>query len=417
MTFTHARAHGARPGCLAIVAMIALAASCSHGGPVVILEREQLFSLDYGTAEDKLSLFRLEGYAPPLKTCMTMRDGIFYVSNGDGAKVLGFSSFGDLLSMIYDPDKNPPPMMLKVVDHGEGGIDGISGIQGRIAVRHPLEAVGEIAVDSRKTIYVEDKVPQDRRTWDKDADAQLENVVLRFDRNGVYRDYLGQEGIGGTPFPFVTGIYVTKRDDCVVVCVTKRAWSAFWYDPEGRLEYSVTVDRDKLPVPEISDYAASLEKIIPDPDGKSLFVKVDYYKNRIDEATKTLVSIEYAESWVYRMNPGKATFGEKYEILPYEDPSASSTGSGRKVFEFLGTTSGGYLFFSTVGDDGAMIVAAYNLASRTMKHYSIRIDPDEMNYVSLFLSNDGILCALLATRLEARLVWWRFDKVLPGVGR
>ncbi len=400
------------------IACILLAAaavqSCSRGGPVVSIEREQLFSLDYGAAENKLNLFRSEDYAAPGKTRITMRDGIFYVSNGDGAKVLAVSSYGDLLTMVYDPDKNPKPVMLRIAEPGQDTAD-IAGIQGRIAVPHPLDSVGEIAVDSRKTLYIENKVPPERRSYDQDADAPLENVVLRFDRNGAYRDYLGQEGVGGTPFPYVHSIHVTKRDDCVVVCVTKKGWSAYWFDPDGRLEYSVIVERDKLPSPDETGLVASLEKIVPDPDGTGLFVKVDYYKNRIDEATKTLTGVDYEESWVYRMNPEKASYEDKYEILPYENPSAPGGQGGKRAFELLGAPYGSNLFFSAVADDGSMIVATYNLSSKTLKHYAIRIEPDEMNYMSLYLSNDSILCALLATRLEARVVWWRFDKALSAV--
>ncbi|MCK7485527.1 MAG: hypothetical protein MZU97_08180 [Bacillus subtilis] len=56
----------------------------------------------------------------------------------------------------------------------------------------------------------------------------------------------------------------------------------------------------------------------------------------------------------------------------------------------------------------------YDGAAKALKRFSITIEPEELQYTTLFLSPDGILCALMGTRFEARVVWWRFDKVLPG---
>ncbi len=96
--------------------------SCGAEKPSVAVKREQLFSLGYGPAEDQLDLFQLDGSKAPLKTCLVMSEGIFYISNGAGAKVVRYSSFGDPLSMIYNPDKASEPVLLKAVPQkGEAG--------------------------------------------------------------------------------------------------------------------------------------------------------------------------------------------------------------------------------------------------------------------------------------------------------
>ena len=43
---------------------------------------------------------------------------------------------------------------------------------------------------------------------------------------------------------------------------------------------------------------------------------------------------------------------------------------------------------------------------------TIDIAADELYYNAYYLSRDGVLSALLGTRYEARIVWWRFDKLM-----
>ncbi|NLJ46888.1 MAG: hypothetical protein GX430_10035, partial [Treponema sp.] len=129
----------------AILLSLLVPTACSRSsGPVREVRRESLFTLGYGTQEDQLDLFRMEGMAPPAKTRIAMQDGIFFLSNGNGAKVLTLSSFGDLLSMVYNPERNPPPVVLSQSE---------SQASGRTARPYPFLSPGEIAVDSRKHVY------------------------------------------------------------------------------------------------------------------------------------------------------------------------------------------------------------------------------------------------------------------------
>ena len=64
---------------------------------------------------------------------------------------------------------------------------------------------------------MEDVVPDARAEEDEENHAYLNRVVRRFDTSGVYLDYLGQEGIGGTPFPYIEAIHVNEADEIIVV--------------------------------------------------------------------------------------------------------------------------------------------------------------------------------------------------------
>lgn len=389
-----------------LLSVLALGACSRFSGSVREVRRESLFSLGYGTLEDQLDLFRVEGMAPPAKTRIAMQDGIFFLANGNGAKVLTLSSFGDLLSMVYNPDRNPAPIVLAQSE---------SQASGRFARPYPFLSPGEIAVDSRKHVYVEDRLPPDRRAFDAAASTSLEYVVLRFSTDGKFIDFLGQEGIGGTPFPVISGVYATAQDDCVVLCLTREAWLVYWFDARGILTSTVRIRRDSLPLPDDRNLVPSLERIYPDPDGDGIYLKVDYYSESIDPATKTRSGIVYDRAFVYRMDPRTAAYTDRWEILPYEPPRGRGEDEAPpRIWEFLGAARGRNLFFTTTGEDGQTFVAVYNGPAKSMKRYSISIEPEELQYTTLFLSPGGILCALMGTRFEARVVWWRFDRILSG---
>jgi hypothetical protein len=321
--------------------------------------------------------------------------------------------------MIYNPDRAVEPLTIKPKKAQNPGQPGAkSEGAGRSAVPYPFRAVGEIAVDSNQTVYVEDRLPPERRVQDKDSLAILDYVVLRFGKGGQFLDYLGQEGVGGTPFPFIIGVYSTSSDDCVVVSVTEAAWLVHWFDYRGVVISSLRLRRDALPMPDKGQgLITSLDKIVPDPDGRSIIFKIDYYREAVDPATKSGSGVEYLSSIAYRMDIHGATISDRWTI-PAVEKTAKSGQNGESVRyvripEFIGA-AGKNLFFLTADDDGKTYLSTFDRISRAMNRYAIDIAPDELYYNSYFLSKEGILCALLGTKYEARVVWWRFDSILKG---
>lgn len=395
---------------LACCLVVLVLSGCAETRSVTALQREPLFSLGYGVLEDELNLFSLDGMAPPQKTRLAMRDGIFFVSNGNAAKVLTLSSFGDLLAMVYNPERNPPPLTLQPSDTG-------TAAQGRTAKPYPFSSPGEIAVDSKRTIFVEDRVPDSRRSYDESMNASLEYVVLRFSRDGEYLDYLGQEGVGGTPFPLLTGLYITANDDCVVVSLTGSGWTAFRFDARGVLLSTIAVKRDDLPrPPEDVGNIASMDKIIASPDGTGLILKIDYFREVVDVETHTQAGIEFSSSWAWVMDGSTGGYRERYELPAFES-MIEEKGDEKAIprsWELAGAAAG-VIFLSAADDDGATYYGLFNTSSRTMKRFSLKIEPDETLYAAFALSPEGILSAILGSRYEARFVWWRFDKMLGGL--
>ena len=397
-----------------------LLASCAAGEKSgVAVKREQLFTLGYGPAEDQLDLFQTDRGSASLKTCLTMSEGIFYISNGAGAKLVRYSSFGDPLSMIYNADGASEPVVLSPAPAGNEGkgpsVPADPEGLGRKAMPYPFREVGEIAVDSKQTIYVEDRLPPERRVQDKDSGALLDHVVLRFGKDGRFMDYLGQEGIGGTPFPYILGLYVMSSDDCVVVSMTQSSWLVHWFDKGGVLASSLKLRRDALPMPDKEPgFVASLDKIVPDLGGRDLLIKIDYYRQSTDPVAKTSAGVEFASSWIYRMDLADGKYVDRWQVRAIEKTAKGADGHSVKfarIPALLGV-AGRDFFFIYANDDGRTYISTYDRITRQTVRYALDIAADELFYDAFYLSREGVLCALLATEYEARVVWWRFDKLL-----
>ncbi|MDE6350156.1 MAG: hypothetical protein K2K67_04040, partial [Treponemataceae bacterium] len=85
---------------LLCVAVLSLAVSCRRSGVVASVSEKKLFALKYGSFEDELDLFSLSR-AGDVRTYMAMRDGFFYVANGEAKKIMELNSYGDLLTLYY----------------------------------------------------------------------------------------------------------------------------------------------------------------------------------------------------------------------------------------------------------------------------------------------------------------------------
>lgn len=398
--------------CALLIALTLALTSCSDRNAFQVLERVQMFSLGYGVLEDQINLFNLPDAGPPLPISLAMRDGIFFISNGNAAKLLTLSSFGDILSMVYNPERNPKPSILSEEASGQG-------LQGRVAKAYPFNEPGIIAVDSKRTVFVQDRVPDERRSYDTAAEASLDYMVLRFSRDGEYLDFLGQEGVGGTPFPFISGMYITAQDDCVVISTTGLGWTVFWFDPKGSLKSTTTVRRDSLPqAPGEDSLIPSLDGLSAAVDGSGIIIKIDYYREKVDAETRTHAGMEFASSVVWNLDRESGLYADPVEVPAFESQAALAAGEKPvpRSWDYAGSAAG-RVFLSAADEDGQTYWAIFNPDDRSFKRFALKIEPDERQYMAFSLSPDGILAALLGTRYDARVVLWRFDRVIGGLGR
>jgi hypothetical protein len=388
----------------AALALLGLAAC--RPAAVEELPREELFSLGIGKMDNQLDLFQLRGQGYAQKIGLYMRDGLFYVANSSAGKVMELSSYGDLIFLLYNPRSNPPP-----VSFSTGASDDLAAT--RKAVAYPLASIGELAVDSAKRLYLEDTVSPERQVTDKALGVLLSRVVLRFDRHGKLEDFIGQEGVGGTPFPYIESLYVTGRDELVVISRTPRSWLVYWYSASGSLQHQLTLQSAALPpLAGAADATLSLGKLAPDSERRVLYA-VLYYHNPQAPAS------DPAQGYLTRIYRIDAETGryDGYLDVPADASRQAAAGSqaGELLppsYELLGVNTRGEFFLLRREGTNLFRLLVLDRSGRALARRNLVMEDSELYLKVLKLSAEGIIYALLAEEYRARIVWWRSDRLL-----
>lgn len=375
------------------------------------IARENLFSLAIGKMEDQIDLYDLENRPAARKTSLLMRDGLVYISDANGAKLLRFTSYGDLLSMIYNPERNPVPVTLKTnVANDE--------IVTRRAWPYQLHQPGRIAVDSRKHLFVEERLEPDRRTFNSEEGVQLDSVILHFNQDGQFLQYIGQEGTGGTPFPYILSVHSVQNNELVVICRVRDAWNIHWFDGDANLLYLIRLKRDELPLPEDLAVIPSLEVMYPSFENKKLLMKIDYYREKTDEQTGTYAGIAYHSSLLWTMDIEDGRFHIPINLPVYEQKELinNKTIIAETPYSFLGAVYDDKIFLSAPQENGYMLIMM-DLKTENQKRGTIRVDNEELLFSHFSLSPEGILSAMLVSDFDVKIAWWRTDRLLGESGQ
>ncbi|WP_010258431.1 LIC_12708 family protein [Treponema primitia] len=391
---------------LLVCVPLILFSACTRQG-LVSIAREDHFALEIGRLEDQIDLYNLEGGRSNRKTSLAMRDGLFYIADGNGGKVVHYTSYGDLLFMIYNEKTNPPPLTLRTDVETEG-------VGTRGAFPYPLEEPGNITVDTRKHIYVEDRLPYERRSFDTENRIIEDAIVLHFDANGRFVEYLGKEGIGGSPFPKIERISVSVQDEFAVVCRMPTGWNIYWYDAEGVLLYFLPLRNEIIPTPpDRMPVFPSIDTIAVSPDSRKLFIKVDYYRETFDESTNTKLGAEPDSSVIWMMNVEDGTYSGTIEVPFFEHHVTENNRriTEKLLYSLLGAVKNDRVLLIFPVEDGYSIMIL-SVNPHEQRRGFIQVKDEELQYNAFYISAEGILSALLATDFQAKLVWWRTDRLL-----
>ncbi|MGA2481293.1 MAG: hypothetical protein ABSG63_21365, partial [Spirochaetia bacterium] len=325
----------------ALLAFSLFLGGCQRKGIEELLSTE-LFSLSLGKMEDQVDLFQFEGSSVERTNSVFMRDGWFYIANGNAGKIMVFSSYGDLIFLLYNPLKNPPPTILPPLDPNASG-----EVSTRGAVAYPFSDIGEIAVSSDKTLYVEDAVTDAKAVKDPDNGVILSRVIQRFDRRGKPLGYIGQEGIGGKPFPFVSALHVTEKDQLVVVCRLPQSWEVYWYSREGAPLYQVEIDNAHLPVKPQKGVTPVLVNIIPDLQSSLLYLLIYSYNTPSDSTSVQGAAQDNVGARVYRLDLRTGRYDPASVEFPQNPPRREKAGLKTTEIpsppsDLLGVSASGY---------------------------------------------------------------------------
>lgn len=376
--------------------------SCGKNSDLSSIHREEKFTLDYGSLEDQINLFDLNSTGE-INTRIAMRDGFFFISNGKSKKILQMNSYGDLLTLYYNPKTNPAPLF------DEGVFDDASKYSTRKTVSYPFYEPSFLMPDSRLRFYVVETLPKERHEV---ADGKnLRQVVLRFDSDS-FVDYIGQQGHGGTPFPYIKNIYTTSDDSLFVVCIVSEGLQVFCYNSDGNLLHDIIVRHSDVP-----DYGevkagvtrfVEVENIVPDFNSARLFIKADFYENSIDSKGQGGVGEVLTVIFPYDLSNG--TYGKPIEIPPYEE--SITQGFAKQTYklsyDFMGVSDSSWLFFTIAVDSGFVVQMVHADSSRIVRRL-LSYDTKNTVYSAFNLSVSGIISALLAGQESAKVVWWRTD--------
>ena len=358
------------------------------------MERELLFELSLGKGEDQIDLVQMPNIPFNKKTRIVMKDGLIYIGNGNSNKVMEFSSYGDILSLFYNPHENPVPVLLTSVSEDTTSSN-------RNAYIFNFRNTGEIAITEKNDLLIEDTVPDNRIDYDESTETILNRIVLRFDGEGEFINFLGREGVGGTPFPYIEKIEVNSKDEIIIITRTKITWNIYWYSNNGSLKYTIRVPLDDLPVPPGENSIPSLETIVSGRQENAIYLKVDYYNKETTDHNYTMSCI-----WEYNIDREEYT---KFIRIPEPDFD-----EGDDIPGFLGVNNAGYYFFIAheTGNTFQMMVLADNGA--VVARSELTMMDEEISYRDFYLDQNGLLVALLGKYDRAEIVWWRSDK-LSGV--
>ena len=388
----------------ALAALLVFTVSCNNDSNDSI-EREDLFSLEIGPLEDQIALYRLEGDRGIRRTGFTMRDGLLYIADGNSGKIMRYNSYGDLMLMIYNEETNPPPISLKTITEDEQVT--------RWAYTYPLEEPGWITVDSQRHIYTEDRLPQEQQRYDMETKALLDGIILHFDQDGRFFNYLGREGIGGSPFPRIVGMSTSIRDELAVICRVPSGWEIFWFNSSGMLLYQIKIASGVTPVhPEWPDALAIVDNIIASPDSRQLLIKADYSRDTFDQYTNTRTGNEPINSIIWVFNIEDGTYADYAEIPLYEITENGRSLNIKIFYNILGVARNGraLLYFPAENDGYSLLYA--DIFSREHRRGFAQFSNNELRYNDFILSIDGILCDMLADNFSVKIVWWRTDRLM-----
>ncbi len=384
--------------------------SCIKNETVQSISETELFSLPYGNFEEQISVSDLNNVGD-VRYGIAMQDGFFYIVNGESKKILELNSYGDLLTLFYNEDSE----IARILENSKRPEKSIHH-----EISYPFDYPGMVAVDSNKNVYTVCSIPWNRQERSEDGNTLYSHTVLRFARNGSSVDYIGQQGPGGTPFPFIKNLYTTSKDELVVVAASSDGMIVYWFASDGFLKYKIPVTTYDAPSAiqkeDLTDRLLTIQNVVPDPVSYKLYVQIDYYTTYVDEDSKVQSGINYLQTLLYPLNIETGAYEEPVSVPPYEESVVSdySRLTYRIPYDFLGVTKSGWKFFIVKTDGGFNIEMIQNESQRILRRH-FKVSHANIVYDTMCLSQDGILTALYLEKEKARVVWYRTDNLIDAI--
>lgn len=358
-----------------------------------LLDREQLFVLPLGVMPDEIDYVYRDRVLLPGTADIFMNEGIVYISSQNMGKVMGFNSYGDLLTLLFNSEINPQPRELVLAEEGQ--------TSNKRFVPWAFRSPGELGL-AGSSLLVEDQVDSSLAYYDEELNASCNSIILRFDEDGQYMDYLGQEGLGGQPFPFISDISFRENGEVVVLCRLSKGWKVYWYNKHGENLYQITFDQDHNPYYK-EGYQSYLSNLVVDPVEYRLFLMVSFYSADRDNAEQGDLKR------LYQFNLNTQRY-DKGAAVP--DEITREAGSNQNfVFELLGVTEKGQVLLISPVSYNRYIIVGMNDSGKILFKREISLGDQHNFFTDFYLSSEGILSSLNFLEDHASVNWWRTDRL------
>jgi len=357
-----------------------------------LLEKEDLFVISMGVMADELDYFYRDNSLLPGNSDLFVQNGRIFLTSSHAGKIMEMNSYGDLLSLVYNPQKNPEPSHFIKQDNQDESLIRIQ--------KWNFRNIEHIAI-SDEAMLVVDQVDETLAIL---SDQVLYNrIILRFDEEGHYIDSLGQEGINGTPFSYVKDLQITAQGDAVVVTQSAADNTVFWFSSEGQLLFQVNMDKEHLPkVDEEGWSIGHAEKIAADQSEYKLYIKVDYFP--IEDSPE-----QQALSRLYTLDLQDEEYTGFFDVSRFEISLGEQLIEG--VNEYLGPISGGLHFFMGSDYNGEYHLTIMDNEGAVKTSRILNIQDQDIIFKKLYLSPNGLLTGIFYEDKGARVSWWRADHV------
>lgn len=379
--------------------------SCEKSLNTGLLQKEDKFTLSIGNMDNELDFFSRDGIPFSLDSDIFMSNGIFYISNGNGKKIMKFNSYGDLLKKIT-PSRQSDSIPRDENSWSFNKPGSLSKTDNYIYIVDSIEydtALSEQYIDKSR-----DKTSDKS---EKDKHILNEKVVSLFDDEGNYINYIGQDGLGGIPFPFINNIYNDHLNRLIVITQTTYFWSIYRFTESGELIDKNIIELDYLPQLENEpDAITQINNIIPDREKDRVLVELTFYRKVTDDKTDAIISMESIKSRVYYYDLVNKSYISWMDLPNSENENNELP----KLYVLLDIVKGKYLYFTSQGTDGKSVyLTITNENGYVIGEYDLYIDNTNIIYSTFYISYpEGILSALLCTEYAGGVSMWRTDKIM-----
>ena len=385
------------------ILLLLFCVSCKQTNKKSALIKEDKFTLSIGTMDNELDFFSREGISFSLESDIYMSNGIFYISNGNGKKIMKFNSYGDLLQKI-SPIRQSDNYIFDENSWSFNELGAMTSNQKYIYIVDTLEYDSELIennIDKSKDLS------QDKSK--KELHILNEKTVSIFDKDGNFINVIGQNGLGTKAFPFIKNIFMNTNNELVVISQTTFFWIIFKFTETGEFLNKNIIEIDYLPQLEnTTNTMTQINNIILDREHNRVLVELSFSQETIDEKTNATISIQLLKSRVYYYDL------DKNEYISWMDIPTEDSNENKLHYVLLDIVKGKYLYFTALGvDNTSQSLIITNENGYIIGEYDLQIDNANIIYSSFYTSLDeGILTGILCTEYAAGVSMWRTDKII-----